>query len=270
MADIAKTSEVLEQYADDSNFKVRQNFGKKYSAKSQEFQQWVFEQMTIPPQVRILEVGCGNGTFWDKNYDKLPTGVDLILTDISPGMVKITGDKFKNHANIETLVADIQNLPFDDEQFDIVIAKHMLYHVPDVNKGLREVVRVLKPNGKFYATGHGSEFHDWFHQAVYKYSGGQVDVLDISKYPFSLLNGVELLSKYFDNVKQYDFYDPLEIPVDEAMAIEGWARSSQMMFDLDPKILNGFAEYVKTYADARGTIVIPKHFGLVTGTKRTA
>ncbi|MEI6580515.1 MAG: class I SAM-dependent methyltransferase, partial [Eubacteriales bacterium] len=47
---------------------------------------------------------------------------------------------------------DIQDIPYENNSFDIVIANHMLYHVPNMEKALSEVFRVLKPDGCFYAT----------------------------------------------------------------------------------------------------------------------
>lgn len=47
-------------------------------------------------------------------------------------------------------IIDIQNIPYEDNSFDLVIANMMLYHVPDLPRALAEVGRVLKPEGKLY------------------------------------------------------------------------------------------------------------------------
>ena len=50
---------------------------------------------------------------------------------------------------------DAQDIPFEDDTFGCVVANHMLYHVPDLDKGLAEIRRVLKPGGKLYAATNG-------------------------------------------------------------------------------------------------------------------
>ncbi|MEZ4608117.1 MAG: class I SAM-dependent methyltransferase [Deinococcales bacterium] len=53
---------------------------------------------------------------------------------------------------VEFLQIDAEEIPFADNSFDAVIANHMLYHVADRPKALGEIARVLKANGKLYAT----------------------------------------------------------------------------------------------------------------------
>jgi SAM-dependent methyltransferase len=56
---------------------------------------------------------------------------------------------------VDALVGDVQELPFDDGEFDVAVANHMLYHVPDLDRALRELVRVLRPGGRLVATTNG-------------------------------------------------------------------------------------------------------------------
>jgi len=60
---------------------------------------------------------------------------------------------------------DAHSLPYGDASFDVVVANHMLYHVPDLHGTLRELTRVLKPGGWLHATTigreHMSELAQW-------------------------------------------------------------------------------------------------------------
>jgi ubiquinone/menaquinone biosynthesis C-methylase UbiE len=56
---------------------------------------------------------------------------------------------------VDARVGDIQALPFADGEFDAVVANFMLYHVPDVQRGLAEVARVLRPGGRLVAATNG-------------------------------------------------------------------------------------------------------------------
>lgn len=100
---------------------------------------------------RILEVGCGWGELaaWIAG----DTGAEVIATDLSPRMVELA-----RSAGVDAQIADVQALPFGDESFDAVVAAWMLYHVPDLTRGLGEIARVLRPGGVLFAATN-SRYH---------------------------------------------------------------------------------------------------------------
>ena len=59
-------------------------------------------------------------------------------------------EKLADVRGVKFECADIQNLPYQDASFDVVIANMMLYHVPDIARGLSEVRRVLRRDGRFF------------------------------------------------------------------------------------------------------------------------
>src|SRR5205823_13608729 len=73
-------------------------------------------------------------------------GVELVGIDQSQAMVEI-----QRAQGIEARVGDVQALPFADGEFDLVVAAWMLYHVPDLDRGLAEIARVLRPGGVLVA-----------------------------------------------------------------------------------------------------------------------
>ncbi len=94
---------------------------------------------------KVLEIGCGRGGF--SKY-LLECGAYLVAADFSDTAVEITKHLLQNAPHCEVVVADIQNLPFLDNSFDVVVSLETLEHVPDPDKGLAELVRVTKPGGK--------------------------------------------------------------------------------------------------------------------------
>ena len=74
----------------------------------------------------------------------------MTLTDISPAMVDAAREQLDDVCGVKFEFADIQNLPYPDASFDVVIANMMLYHVPDIARGLSEVRRVLRRDGRFF------------------------------------------------------------------------------------------------------------------------
>lgn len=135
--------------------KTRISIHEKYSANKQGFGNWIFEQYNISENNKVLELGCGNGVIWKDNYHKLPPDVYLILSDFSEGMLTEAKNNIIKSDTLSFQQIDIQNIPLPDNGFDIVIANMMLYHVPDLNKGLSEVRRVLKKDGTFYCATYG-------------------------------------------------------------------------------------------------------------------
>ena len=95
---------------------------------------------------KILDVGCGTGRIVNKLRNM---GSDIIGLDISKGMIDIAKKKFPKVKFIE---GDIENLPFKDNEFDLVIASFVIVHLKDLQKAFDEVYRVLKPNGVFIVT----------------------------------------------------------------------------------------------------------------------
>jgi len=94
---------------------------------------------------KVLDAGCGTG----RNSIRLSEmGAQVTAVDISPNMVKSL--QYKN--NITTHIADISDLPIEDNTFDIVICNLVLVHFYDPSQALTELYRVLKPDGLIWLT----------------------------------------------------------------------------------------------------------------------
>ena len=95
----------------------------------------------------VLEIGCGNGT-GTKHLNKYFKPRKLYAIDNDAGSI---AEAQKHHAAPEIIyeVADVTNLPYNKEMFDIVFDFSVLYHSGDWKKALDEIWRVLKPGGKF-------------------------------------------------------------------------------------------------------------------------
>jgi len=112
------------------------------------------------PYPTALELGSGTGFFL---LNLMQAGVIKkgFVTDISPGMVEVAK---RNAAgldlDVEGRVADAESIPYDDESFDLVIGHAVLHHIPDVELSMREVMRVLKPGGRFVFAGEPTKYGD--------------------------------------------------------------------------------------------------------------
>ncbi|OZD50324.1 SAM-dependent methyltransferase [Rhodococcus sp. 06-1477-1B] len=105
------------------------------------------------PYGRALELGCGTG-FFLLNLMQAGIADKGSVTDLSPGMVKVALRNAEHLGlDVDGRVADAETIPYDDDTFDLVVGHAVLHHIPDVEQSLREVLRVLKPGGRFVFAG---------------------------------------------------------------------------------------------------------------------
>lgn len=142
---------VKQQYATETNLNIRIAIHEKYSTNKMGFGNWIFSNYEISDGMKVLELGCGTGDMWKDKEAMIASCSKLVLSDFSAGMVKVSKETVGIHDNVEYQVIDIQDIPFGDETFDIVIANMMLYHVPDLDRAISEVRRVLKRVENFTA-----------------------------------------------------------------------------------------------------------------------
>ncbi|MCZ4496466.1 MAG: hypothetical protein JWM25_1049 [Thermoleophilia bacterium] len=156
------------------------------------------------PHEEILEVGCGDGRFSEQMRDELSARV--VAFDFSPGMAARAALR-----GLDVQVGDIQVMPWPDAQFDVVVANWMLYHVPDLDRGLTEIVRVLEPGGRLVASsmglGHMRELWDRVSD------GDSAPELD-----FSSENGEQVLQRHFPHVDVRPMFGHATFP-DHAAAV---------------------------------------------------
>ncbi len=114
------------------------------------------------PYGRALELGCGTG-FFLLNLMQAGVAERGSVTDLSPGMVRVALRNGKNLGlDVDGRVADAETIPYPDDTFDLVVGHAVLHHIPDVEKALTEVLRVLKPGGRFIFAGEPSTIGDFY------------------------------------------------------------------------------------------------------------
>jgi ubiquinone/menaquinone biosynthesis C-methylase UbiE len=113
------------------------------------------------PYGNVLELGCGTG-FFLLNLKLAGVVEHGHVTDLSPGMVEVAQRNASRLGfEVEGRVADAERIPYDDGTFDLVVGHAVLHHIPDVEQSLREVLRVLKPGGRFVFAGEPTRWGDY-------------------------------------------------------------------------------------------------------------
>lgn len=181
--------------------------------------EWLFDR-EVPQgggKARILDVGCGTGAFWSANKDRVHPGWSLTLVDSSPGMIDAARRDLGDRAGY--VVAEVQELPFPDDSFDVILANHMLYHVPDRPRAFGEVKRVLVSGGAFHASTNGRG-----HLAELAALGPELVNIGQNAEVFGLETGPAQLAPFFVDIYVERFDNGLAVP--EAEPVLAYIRSS--------------------------------------------
>jgi len=195
---------IQQQYANPDGLNIRMLLHQKYSINKQPYAEWIMEHYRIQPGMKVLELGCGTGVMWAEPSRWLPQDAALLLTDLSEGMLEASRQNVPVQPNIAFAQVDIQDIPYEDDSFDLVIANAMLYHVPDLDKAISEAARVLRPDGRFICSTTGDNgMHRWFQQVL---GEGESPAT-----PFSLQNGGAALEKHFGKAAMHMREDGLEV-----------------------------------------------------------
>lgn len=167
----------------------------------------------------------------------------------------VSSNNLDDGKKLEYQIADIQNLPFEDESFDIVIANMMLYHVPNLDKGLKEVRRVLKEGGSFYCATYGEnnftdEIITWLNVEDKEFR---------PKHSFTLQNGIEILSKSFSQIDKLHYEDSLHVT--EIKDMVEYIKSLPSI-NMNSKISYERIREIVTSHAVDGVIDLPKDYGM--------
>jgi SAM-dependent methyltransferase len=205
------------QYKTPRNLNARMQLHQRFSTNPHPWLQWVFERLQLAPGMRLLEIGGGPGTLWQENRHRLPPTVEITFTDQSSGMIAQAAAALGGLAQFHFGVADAQTLPFLDNSFDVVVANHMLYHVPDRGKGLAEIRRVLRPTGRFFAAtndrGHMQELGDLADAFM---PGAVIPISYNERFPFDI--AMQELSQHFGQVQLHRYHNGLVVTDADALA----------------------------------------------------
>ena len=103
----------------------------------------------IHPGMTVLEVGPGNGRYTVEAARRVGNRGKLVTIDIEPKMIERVRQRAlaEGLTNLEAKVADVYNLPFEDEMFDAIYMITVISEIPEPVRAMKEFYRVLAPSG---------------------------------------------------------------------------------------------------------------------------
>lgn len=206
------------QYQNASNISARIQLHHLYSQNQQGWFPWIYEQLMIRQGMKILEIGCGDGTLWIENMENLPENTEFLLSDISEGMLRdarraIGGEDHR----FSYQVFDCHKMPCRDCSFDLIIANHVLFYCGDIRKVCEEAVRVLRPGGRFLCSAYGQNHMKEVSGLVQGFDDRIALSADKLYDRFGKENGREILSEYFGTCEWRQYEDCLIVPKPEPL-----------------------------------------------------
>ena len=194
MSPLHDRGQVREEYASDAGLAARASIYRWNDGP--DARELAFRAVAEGLPTRFLEVGCGQGGLLQRVRDELRATVTGL--DQSEQMVDLTRAR-----GIDAVVGDAEWLPFDDGAFDGAAAAWMLYHVPDVDRALGELARVLEPGARLVTVTN-----------AVTHMGGLYELLGMTRpeTTFSDENGEALLRRHFTSVEARPAYGLVTFP----------------------------------------------------------
>ena len=246
---------VKAQYSSSKGLNIRIAFHDLYSTNKYGYGNWLLSNYEIPEGAKVLELGCGSASMWVGHDDLIARCGTLMLTDLSEGMLSSAKQNIGERENVTYALTDIQDIPFDDGSFDVVIANSMLYHVPDLEKGIREVKRVLKNDGVFYCATYGE----------HNFTDVLAEWIDLDgesyrpNHNFTMQNGEQILRVAFTDVEARFYEDSLCITnIDDLV---DYVRSLVSVWEIADCPSRRIQE-ILTQHSCNGVIELPKEYGM--------
>ena len=239
---IAMEKGLADQYRTGANTSVRIRLHRDFGRNQEGWFAWLYRLLEFKEEMRLLELGAGNGELWKENLHCLPKTGEILLSDISAGMLQDAGKELEKAAEhlpkearnrlcldfdggalkgsggqqhgrlrFSSGVVDCHQIPQPDAWFHRVTANHVLFYLRDLDQALAEVRRVLRPGGRFICSTYG-EAHM---REISELAAGFDERISLSEVPlsdvFGLENGERILRKQFSQVELRRYRDELVV-----------------------------------------------------------
>ena len=185
-----------------------------YSEHPEDVERAVWDVVELGPEDSLLDLGSGTGSFLARLRREGHRG-RLVGLDTSPAAI----EALVKLGSVEAVQADAVKLPFGDGGFDVVTARHMLYHVSDPSATVREAYRVLRPGGRFAAVVNFADALpktvDLLRTVVARHGVG---VPSTNRRPLHAGNLSDLIAPTFGEVRSIEHPNALVYPTADAFA----------------------------------------------------
>ena len=265
MTDINSKTVIQKQYGSDSNLASRIRVKQAFSTGKTGWADFLLQNFCLKSKQRVLELGCGNAVFWKAVSNRIPTDIRLVLSDVSQGMLDAAKKNTSELKFIEEYaVIDVQDIPYDNNSFDIIVANYMLGFVPNIDKALNEISRVLKPNGVLFSANYGKYNLKEVDDIFAGFDSRTDAVVKAVCKAFGLENGAACLEKHFDSIQLQRYENNLHITeldslIEYLLSYRGMGNVSEIISEDRIPL---FVDYVTDIFSKNGFVDITQDEGL--------
>lgn len=252
------------QFETPDGLKTRVLFHHKHTHFENNFHEWMFDHYLFHTGDKVLEIGCGDGTLWLCNQNRIPKNIEITLSDLSQKMLDESYLKLNDIPQIKSFdLADCFHLPYDDESFEVVIINHVLMYFENLELALKEIYRVLKKDGTLYCSTIAKDMMRERDEMLKCFDPKISFDQEILYKRFGYENGKEKLSQYFSDIELFDrkeVYEIKDIDLFYRFILSGKGLSPNLE-PLYKKKLQ-FYEYLKNYFNKKKIFYLTTHAGM--------
>jgi SAM-dependent methyltransferase len=248
------------QYGDGGNLRARAALY-QWQTPRVDFPEWVLSQRPWKGTERVLDLGCGYGAY----LPALRTRANVVVgTDLSLGMLREAAG-----ARVPLVNADVVALPFDSAAFDVALAAHMLYHVPDVAGAISELRRVLMPGGSVMVATNGPDDKTEVMRILHQAAERPARTYRKTDTRFLLDDAVVGIRRWFEDVQQVDVRTEILVPTADPVVayVDSIRTAAEPALGVEwGELLARVRSLVEEEIALSGTFRVSTHSGVVVGT----
>jgi SAM-dependent methyltransferase len=254
---------------------IRIQTHQQYTRPAVDFAEWVLGQIPWRGNELVLDVGCGSGLYVEPVLARLDRGGWLVSADLSLGMLRQVASRSPSPP-IGLLNADAMELPLAAGSCDVVLANHVLYHLPDIGRGVREIHRVLRAAGYLIAATNARDSMQRFLEVMQRGAAALGYELNLPVSPvglrFNLENGGRWIEVAFANPEVRVLDSELVFPEAEPAV----AYINSMRNGFEPQLPSGLEwealmyqirRQIEAVVTERGAYHVPKRTGVLVACK---
>lgn len=260
---------VSEQYRKEDNLNKRISIH-DYSTSKESFYSWMYDRIGLEPGMKILDIGCGTGSFWKGVAEKLPEGLEIHLTDYSEGMLEAAKNTVKEiqknypGKNLRFVLEkrDATCFSYPVSGFDRIMANHMLYHLSKESRLdlYGKIKGLLTEDGRFSCTLIGQRHLYELHEFL-KEEYPEIEIPS-DRFDIWLETADKELGNFFHVSRVEEQKSDLLVP-DEELIFNYVSSYSKQAKEIISKDKENFLERVRGKMNEEGDMYIHKSTGIV-------
>lgn len=256
------------------NESANQSFAyfEKYGTKQQDWYPWLFRQMHIQKNERILDIGGGYGLVWRRSFSQIPQGVRIEVLeksqeqiDLLKGFVNENRKLLKKDSSFSFVNADLNRVSYGAEEYDCIISFHMWLYIENRTAYFEKVFRALKPDGCMCANLNWRDYIPGLDSLLKGFSRDLDIRLQSEKWQEYIQEIEKEFRTYFPATSCKLYHN--ELHISDSGDLYRFLLDRESIGKQIAGYGREFVKYLDDYLKKEGEIIIPSHAKLMIGKK---